>query len=374
MQKSRKSLRTTKNLLFIVPILLVSGCSNSTSVSLDDYVSELEYHEGFTILDLGDIHESVIANLDADFEYLTNVIYSRAIVANDMAHKEEYAPDLIVLNGDTFMDANKLVVKKFFEFMDSLDIPFAYTYGNHDYEGQYSHGYIDKIVQGCKNSVLCNPEDDVYGNSNYVVNLTNDGDIVWQVYMMDSNSYYKSSYDVLHDDQVEWYRRQVEYANGITSAEQAKDMDMVPSIMFMHIPLREYKYAWTEIAGDTRYGYDEATGSVWYMIDSGVASGYKDSDLFPTIQEYKSTQAVISNHDHTHNCDFVYSGDGDYPVHLIYANKSSINIYYDPDTMGGMFFTLNEDKTFTTERIRVDYEGTASVITDEMLSSGNIIW
>ncbi len=373
MRNNRKTIAKVSTLLLCVPVLCLSSCGASSQVSLDDYINELEFHDNFTICNLNDVHLSAISNLDDDFEYVKNAVYSINKVNNEIE-----APDLIVLNGDSFMGANKKVVDKFFAFMDSLGIPFCYDYGNHDYQGTYSHGYIDSVLKSCENTLYLNPDDDVYGNSNYLVNLMDGNEIKWQIYIFDSNQYYKTDYDVIHDDQIEWYTKQVEYANGISSVDEVNSTDMIPSLAFFHIPFEEFQYAWDDVNNEKWGGNDE--DGYWYMIDSGVAKGYRDNDLFEVMQQYQSTVGIVCGHDHTNNCDFYFNGGGregytDWTIRLIYAQKCTYNIYHDEDITGAAFFTLSsEDNSFICTRTRVDYDGNVSEITDEMYQNGDVSW
>ncbi len=369
---SRKTKTKIGTILLCVPVLCLASCTE-TNPTLDDYISELEFHEDFTICNLNDVHLSAISNLDRDFEFVKNAVYSISEINSDISE-----PDLIVLNGDSFMGANKKVVDKFFDFMDSFGIPWCYAYGNHDYQGTYSHGYIDSVLKSKENCLYKSPDDDVYGNSNYVVNLTENGQTKWQIYVFDSNQYYKTSYDVIHDDQIEWYEKEIQYANGISSVDEVSSTDMTPSLAFFHIPFEEFQYAWDDV-DNAVYGGNDQDG-YWYMTDVGVSMGYRDNDLFEVMQQYQSTVGIVCGHDHTNNCDFYFNGGGregytDWTIRLIYAEKCTYNIYHDSDITGAAFFTLSsEDNAFKCTRTRVDYDGNVSEITEQMYASGDVSW
>ncbi|MGM9874233.1 MAG: metallophosphoesterase [Bacilli bacterium] len=339
--------------LFLVALL--TSCQKVSNPPLTDYINELDYKENFTILSLNDIHLSILTDLDEEFNYIENVIFARC--ETEGLTKEEAKPDLIVLNGDTFMDVNSDIVSKFFSFIDSFNIPFAYTYGNHDLQGLYGNKYIDKVVKKCRNSVLLNPSDNVYGNANYVINLKENGDTKWQVYVLDSNTYYGLGYDVIHDDQIEWYKKQIRYANNLSDDVNKSDVDLIPSIAYFHIPLEEFQEAWEEV-GMSVSGTDR--DSYWRMEESsGVASGYRSNLLFETMNAFRSTRGIVCGHDHINFSDFHYiKGENtDFPIRLIYGLKSSKGIYHDPFLMGGTFITLKDDKTFSMKPIQVTYSG-----------------
>lgn len=358
----------------ITPLLLItllSACQRNYNPPLQDYISELLYKENFTILSLNDIHLSILTNLYEEFSYLEDVIYSRSKAYN--LTKEEAKPDLIVLNGDTFMDVNKTVVDRFFKFIDSFNIPFAYTYGNHDLQGVYSNKYVDSVIKKCHNSVLKNPKDNVKGNSNYVINLKENNETKWQIYVFDSNTYFGMNYDVIHDDQINWYKEQIRLANNLSEDTIKSDVDLIPSLSYFHIPLEEFEEAWEEV-GKTVSG--KTSSSLWRMEEkTGVACGYRSNTLFETMNSFRSTRGIICGHDHINFSDFGYTKgeNADFPIRLIYGLKSSKGIYHDPFLMGGTFITLNDDKTFALNPIQVTYSGQVNHLNDEEIVLGELV-
>lgn len=364
-------MRRFKKIIPLTLISLLTSCSTITNPPLEDYISELLYKENFTILSLNDIHLSVLTDLDEEYEHLTNVIYAREKAFN--LSKEEAKPDLIVLNGDTFMDVNSYVVDSFFNFIDSFNIPFAYTYGNHDLQGLYSNKYIDSVVKKCRNSVLKNPKDNVYGNSNYVINLKENNETKWQIYVMDSNTYFGMNYDVIHDDQIEWYKNEIRLANNLTNDINKSSTDLIPSLAYFHIPLEEFEEAWDDV---NRTVSGKSGDSVWRMEESsGVAYGYRSNLLFETMNSFRSTRGIICGHDHINYSDFHYTKgeNDDFPIRLIYGLKSTKGIYHDDFLMGGTFITLNDDKTFTLNPIQVTYNGQVNHLNDDEIVAGDLI-
>lgn len=367
-----------KNCSFFLMVGLLTSCQvQPNKVELKDYIDEsLSFKENFTICSLNDIHLSFLSDLKTDFEYLETVIYSRC--QTEGLTKDEAKPDMLVLNGDVFMDANKRTVTEFFKFIDSLNIPFAYTYGNHDLQGLYGETFIDSQIKKCKNSLLKNPKDNVFGDSNYVVNIKDGVNTKWQIYMFDSNTYANFAYDNIHEDQIEWYKKQIRLANGLEeNVNNVTSNSTIPSLAYFHIPLEEFEEAWEE-NGRTVSGKNGA--SVWRM-EEGIGNGGKTNSLFETMTDFRSTVGVICAHDHINNSDFHYSKPGlvntkdshveDFPIRLIYGEKSSRNIYHNPFLMGGVFVTLSDmDNTFKLKRIHVDYDLNAREFLDEDLVRG----
>lgn len=328
------------SLSILLPLLL--GCASHVRYPNETYIKTLTTTDisSFTICVFNDLHISTLTNLNQEFEY-----YEKCLASNGGAK-----PDMLVLNGDTFMDANKAAVKAFFSWLDKLNIPFAFTYGNHDLQGEYSSYYLDKTIKGCTNSLLSNPlDDDVYGDSNYVVNIKEGDTLKWQLYFFDSNTYHGLDYDVVHQDQINWYKRQVEAATNI------------PSLSFMHIPTEEFATVYDTIGHHQKSGQDATTGSLWYMGES-ISDGDSDTELYETMQQYGNTQAIIVAHDHINVTDWHYDKDGgstDNMIRLIYGVKTGRGIYHDNRIMGCSFYTLNNtdptNPTFDIKWMNVQY-------------------
>ena len=128
-----------KKLLILFPLvsLLVTGCVGKTKYDSKDYLINLEWKDketkDFRILQLGDIHFSQSDVFEEHFKIMNKTI--------ENAHA-----DLIVLNGDSFTFADKHVVNKLFSFIDGYNIPWTFTFGNHDDQGYFSDTYIQELL------------------------------------------------------------------------------------------------------------------------------------------------------------------------------------------------------------------------------------
>ena len=347
--------------------LLLSCSNNVSSPDLKDYVSSIDISVSFNILNFNDIHLSTVSDLDEQCIYIERLITSPRSL--NLLSNEKSNVDLIVLNGDTFLGADQTVVSRFLEFIDSFEIPFAYTYGNHDFEGLYNSSFIEEVLNNCHYSMLLNPKDDVYGNSNYVINLTSGEQIRWQLYFFDSNSYYLGGYDVIHDDQIEWYKQQIRLANNLGPEIDGSRDDLIPSLAFFHIPFEEFEEAWAN-QDKQLYGVDGE--NYWYMGDGKVAHGYKDNDLFETMSNFRSTRAVICAHDHMNLANFLYCDeDSTFPINLIYGMKTGDELYHHSDLMGATLLTLDgASSNFDVKFIRANYEGEVGIIDINSFKTG----
>ena len=140
--------------------------------------------------------------------------------------------DLIKITGDSFMLSNKLHVRSFVEYFDSLDIPYAIIWGNHDQQGRYNPTWLSNQFRNAKNAIYIEPDhDDLYGRSNFVINLNSGNETKWQLTNLDSGASYSElvtdfdrGYDYLRDDQTDWWLKQHERVG-----------DTVPNITYYHI-------------------------------------------------------------------------------------------------------------------------------------------
>ena len=137
-------------------------------------------------------------------------------------------------------------------------------------------------------------------------------------------------YDNIHQNQVDWYRENV---LAIDAANKAIDPDypMFPSLLFFHIPLREYDDAWKEY----RANGSQDTENVKY-IDGGyyednekVCCGVGDDSLFETALELGSTKGMFCGHDHVNNATLEYKG-----IRLTYGMSVDYLAYIGIDKKG----------------------------------------
>lgn len=313
---------------------LVCSCSSQgIHYPSKDYVIEMTYNDQFLICQLGDVHLSRASYLQRDFDYIEKAIKSYS-VAKEIPY-EMGKPNLLILNGDTFMNATKDVVVQAFDFFDSLNIPYAFTYGNHDLQGNYAPNFIKEELKKSKNSIFVDLDnDDVFGNSNYVIDLKHMDKSMFQIYIMDSNSFIFSGYDTFHDDQIEWYERMVNHFKDLNGGVVS------PSLAFFHIPTLEFELAIDEFGAKmNEVKKDEFN---YCLYKESVSYANENSELVNKMFELNSTIGIGVSHDHVNSCDLWYYGNYDHPIRLIYGNKATDNIYYDEEMMGATFYTLNE--------------------------------
>ena len=311
--------------------------------------------EEFRILQLTDIHlGGSILSAGKDTEAL-KACYRLISAAR---------PDLVVVTGDlvfpmgimSFSLSNNAPIMQFASFMRNTGIPWAFTYGNHDTEAMatLNRREVDELLKALSykssgNLLYPYVQPDIYGRSNQMIEVrAADGSLMQALFLIDSNDYVEAGgineYDYIHDDQVEWYERMVKK---LSEQEGCR----IPSMIFIHIPLREYK-----VANDL---YESGSDEVTYyygilgetMIDKICCSRY-ESRLFDTAVELGSTKAIFCGHDHYNNQSLEYKG-----IRLTYGYSIDYlampGIDRDTEQRGATLITVGKDGEFSITPYRL---------------------
>ena len=183
---------------------------------------------------------------------------------------------------------------------------------------------------------------DVYGRSNQLIEIRNqDGGLRQALFLIDSNDYIETGglneYDYIHEDQVEWYQRTVQRLS-------RQEGHTIPSMIFTHIPLREYKEAndlYESGSKDVTYHYGMLGEK---MIDKICCSQY-DSKLFDAAVDLGSTKAIFFGHDHYNNQSLEYKG-----IRMTYGYSIDYlampGIENDTEQRGATLITIEKDGAF----------------------------
>lgn len=304
--------------------------------------------EQFRILQLTDIHlGGSILSVTKDSKAL-RACYQLISATN---------PDLVIVTGDlvfpigimSFSLSNNAPIMQFASFMRNTGIPWAFTYGNHDTESiaTLNRGEVDELLKALsykssRNLLYPYIQPDIYGRSNQMIEVRSaDGTLMQALFLIDSNDYVEAGgineYDYIHDDQVEWYGRTLQRLS-------EKEGYTVPSMIFTHIPLREYKTAndLYESGSDEVTYYYGILGET--MIDKVCCSQY-ESRLFDTAVKLGSTKAVFCGHDHYNNQSLEYRG-----IRLTYGYSIDYlampGIDRDTAQRGATLITVRRDGSF----------------------------
>lgn len=251
----------------------------------------------------------------------------------------EEKPDLVVVTGDIAYPVpfqsgtinNKTPAKMFAGLMEKLGVYWTFCFGNHDTElySLYDRDAIADYYMSEKfpHCIFTKGPEDVDGVGNQIINIINsDGIITQSVFLLDSHAYtdgdylgIKWKYDNIHENQIEWYKnsvRELSLRNKDAYEKAVEAEEPLKSIMFFHIPPVEMRNAWNEFADNgykntenvkVNYGFAGGQGKM-------VFCGAHDDELFETVQQLQSTQALFFGHDHRNNISFNYKG-----IDLAYA-------------------------------------------------------
>ncbi|MBQ0009014.1 MAG: metallophosphoesterase, partial [Firmicutes bacterium] len=327
-----------KKILFAIPLItcLLASCSGKRHYEAESYQINVKWEDttkDFRILQLCDIHLSQSDIYEKHFKLIGKTI-------------KDANANLIVLNGDSFTYADKGVATKLFSFIDSYNIPWTFTYGNHDDQGYFPDTYLQEILDTnaklFKNVKFINlPDDDVTGRSNFVINIydrVHNGEKyvnedLFQVYLMESHSYNFDTieYDFIKQDQIDWYERMVKY-------ESANEGHVVPSAMYFHIPLPEFFTAWND-AKDGKENAKVILGTTDEFGGGPLPS--TDTHLFSKVEELGSTIAISCAHDHINDSVINYKVKGEKDVALCFGVHSTDRIYYDSAKLGGQVIVVD---------------------------------
>lgn len=237
--------------------------------------------------------------------------------------------------------------------MRNTGVPWAFAYGNHDTESlanatawEVNELFKSLSFQTSGNLLYPYTQPNITGRNNQLIEIRNaDGSLNQAVFILDSNDYIDgvmNDYDYIHDDQVEWYRAEVERL-------QEREGETVSSLLFFHMPLQEYRTAY-EL-------YESGSGEVEYffganrekMIDKVCCSEYPSS-LFPMAKELGSTKAMFCGHDHYNNLSVEYDGIRlTYGMSIDYLAMPGID--EDTEQRGGTLITLYQDSSYEIEQI-----------------------
>lgn len=311
--------------------------------------------ENFKILQLTDIHlGGSILSLSKDLKALEAV--EKLINTT--------CPDLVVVTGDlvfpmgimSYSLNNRAPVMQFASFMRNIGIPWVFTYGNHDTEAMsvITDKQFDELMKSLsyrnsKNLLYPYIQPDIYGRNNQLIEIRKtDGTFMQALFLLDSNDYIEggslNEYDYIHDDQVEWYEKQV---NSLSQ----KEGYTIPSMVFFHMPLQEYKDAYELYQNgndEVQYYYGEIGET---MINKICSSKYP-SQLFDVALKLGSTKAMFCGHDHYNNLSIEYKG-----IRLTYGYSIDYlvmpGIENDTKQRGGTLITIGKNGEYDIKPYRL---------------------
>ncbi|MCR4727179.1 MAG: metallophosphoesterase [Lachnospiraceae bacterium] len=306
-------------------------------------------------------------------------------------------PDLVILGGDNvyavpgpgygggFTFNNKMVAKTVATLFNYAGVYFSTVLGNHDTEAfDYARraeiGKLyasDKFEYSIFESMYTDKDAKTIPSvSNQFILVKNTaGKITKILLLIDSNDYVDTSimssvkqrYDVIHDAQVDWAAGVIK---DLSKKEGLPDGEYLKTLLFLHIPVGEYRVALDELIEEvkdekgnvTAYVQRENPGpdteyvsGVWAddkVYYGGLNNGIepaKEDKLFEVLcDEMHSVEAMFCGHDHLNNAVVRYKGV------LLSYNYSVDNIAYKGIHEAGLqrgatLISLSSDGSYTIE-------------------------
>ncbi|MCR5184638.1 MAG: metallophosphoesterase [Bacilli bacterium] len=333
-----------KRLFVLIPVLSVSlvGCGTPIKYAehLDDYVFAMKYKKDFTILQLTDIHWNVNTSTYSSKRYLDKVF--KEVQAHIKKADPNNKIDLVELTGDMFMLSNSSHVRSFINFMEEEsekygNFQYAAIWGNHDRHGIYNPNWLAKQFANAKHCYYFETYDDLYGRSNFMINLTSDGsktsEVKWQIANLDSGASFSDTsispfrdYDYIRKDQTQWWL--------------AQHKNNAPGIAYYHIPQDENDKMWAKYKANAT-----SVKQMFFKLEDFAANESEEyaSDFIDVAIENNLKGAFMG---HAHNVDWTVemTGNNGNKMLLGLGVKTGEELYYahidinttDPDMKSGL--------------------------------------
>lgn len=308
----------TGNFDYIATIEAIDYDSPFTLIEPED--SKTGYYEfvadsaedSFRVLHLTDIHIGAGAfsaskdrwAIEAVVETVNRVEPDLVIVTGDMAYP-------VPFQAGTFN--NKREAEMFASMMERLGVYWTIGFGNHDTEiyslydrddiaaevysdPKWEHclfreGPTDIAGKGNDVIVVRHPTADgveIVDAASYAANVGSTK-ISQALVTIDSHSYTDGDYfgiawkyDNIHQDQIEWYAREMDRLTEMNGGEQVKNL------VFFHIPLTEYGVYWNEYKDN---GHND-TANVHYVQGKAGESGEKS---FPGVDDCLTFETMLAH-------------------------------------------------------------------------------
>ena len=318
-------------------------------------MTSLKFKNGsFKIMQIADIQETRTPNPDT-------------IRLLELALEKE-KPDLVVFTGDqiqgysaTFLgnlyDNVKECVTAFLQPLIKRNIPFTFTFGNHDNQGGLGKNEQFEIYSSFSNFVetdLRNPDD--IGSCCIRIKDSNNEKDALAVYVIDSNAKESDgSYSPVKKEQIEWYKSVRD-----SISENGKCVD---SIVFQHIPVPEFYKIINKVRPFTKGSIEDYKNykRCFFALDKEM---YERGDFFgetPAVpkvntgefaafKEKKDVFALFVGHDHNNSFYKEYEG-----ITLGYTQGTGFNTYGPGDKRGVRVLTFKESdvRSFETYTVQM---------------------
>lgn len=271
-------------------------------------------------------------------------------------------PDFVVINGDCITGGCdtplevKHAINNIAQPMEHRKIKWAITFGNHDEDSTQNSGVNEdemlKIYMSYAYNINTSEVKDLTGtgNMNLLIKNSKGTDAAFNLWLFDSGRYAPQTiagqnfqgyptWDWLRFNQVNWY------------SETSKKVEQqwghkIPSLVFIHIPLWEYRYMWfgsVDERTDAQHSIAVKRHNIVGERNEDECPGPVNSGLFSAMLERGDVKGVFCGHDHVNT----YMGNY-YGILLGYSGSTGFGAYGLPGAdrnrlRGARIFNLDEN-------------------------------
>ncbi len=263
-------------------ILLLSCCATAfaaeTATADDKGEQVLRFKDGkFKILQINDTQDTDRMNKRTE-EFIRKAV-------------ETEKPDLVVIPGDVcndiFLGANakrvKQALRNLAALLNELQVPFAYTPGNHDHDKDDMVSTLEQmqVFDEFEYNIWDKNKTEDPGTYNIPI-LSSDGSkLALNVYMIDTQNKdgLASGYTGCYPETTAWYKAK---SDELKAANGGK---VVPSMVFQHVPVKEI-YQCLEKT-DAKHANDaifSLNDKEWYLVKDEYM--FRDANRLPQDDNY----------------------------------------------------------------------------------------
>ncbi len=274
-------------------------------------------NSSFKILNATDMH------LDEDYDLNDKTLQ---FFVNQIRDEK---PDLVIFTGDVILSKYQQIdAIQFAQLMEKMGVYWAYAFGNHEAraEKEYFKYLIFKSISDYPHCLSKFGDPSLFGYGNFIINIMNsETELKESLVLLDSGRDIcephrtndkipedMKGYDYIKPAQIKWYENEIN--------ELKKQYGKVESMLYMHIPVPEYKNVFTDVGNNTF----EPSGKAEILYGSqyeAVGCSPYNSGLFDAMKRAGS-QAIFAGHDHVN--DFAAKYDG---IWLVYNQCGGYNCY-----------------------------------------------
>lgn len=299
-----------------------------TSTYIAKFKPDGSFDDGdFKIMNATDLH------LDEDYD-LNDKTYTMLV-----RQIRDEKPDLVIFTGDVILSKYQQIdAIQFAEMMERIGVYWAYAFGNHEAraEKEYFKYLIMKSLTDYPHCLTKFGAPSLFGYGNFVINIMkSENELLQSLVVFDSgrdicephitnNNLPRDmcGYDYIKPSQIRWYTKEI---NGLK-----KEYGNVQSMLYMHIPIPEYKEVFNENEDGTYSPSGKAEILYGEQYESIGCSPY-NSGLFKAMKQ-NGSQAIFAGHDHVNDFAALYDG-----IWLVYNQCGGYNCYTMGDYRDGYY-------------------------------------